>query len=390
VRPSFDFMFFTRYQAELEYCLGQAAELLGGPAHPLHLEWDLEKSLEKALVLEARRGLGREPAVLWLDRSKRGHQLYIGLARFRWPTPEGPVRLVRVVLPSEGCPLEGFWAVAEKDYRRFYRCVRRHIRSGEGEPPPILALADLDRLWNNTIGFLRRSRAAVRYGVVPKRGVLLLGEPGNGKTMACRWLAGQCRQSGLDWRNVTFQMYEHARQEGNLARLFWLDSPGIVLFDDFDAALRDREEAGQSELSTTFLGELDGVERKKGVVYLFTSNAQVAELDKAMRRPGRIDVILHFGYPDASLRRRLVRERWHPELVLAIDVEQLVAQTEDFSFAELEEVKNLLVLRHLDSGSWDWPWVRDAMELGRDARHASATIGFLPRLNGHASCLTPA
>ena len=378
-------MFLTRYQAELEYCLGQAAELLGGAARPVRLAWELHKVLWNSLIFETRRGLGREPPVLRLDDGRRAHSVEVGLTRFRWDTLEGPLRVVHVVLPDPpgaGASVEDFWAVAERDFRRFYRSLRRQAREGRCEPPPVMAEADRERLWNNTVGFLRRSGEVACYGVVPKRGVLLLGEPGNGKTMACRWLAGECRRHGLAWKNVTLQMYDESRQEGALPRLFWLSSPGIILFDDFDAALRDRRISGQADLSTTFLAELDGVERKSGVVYLFTSNAEVSELDPAMRRPGRIDVILRFPRPDEDLRRRVILQRWHPDLLASLDVEAIVAQTEGLSFAELEEVKNLLVLRHLDTGRWDWPWVRRAMEDRREGQHAARPIGFQPRLDG--------
>ena len=82
---------------------------------------------------------------------------------------------------------------------------------------------------------LQRSEMALeRFGVATRRGVLLLGDPGNGKTMACRWLFSQCCRSGLEWSNVTAAMYEDARAEREVPGLFRLDGPGIILFDDFE------------------------------------------------------------------------------------------------------------------------------------------------------------
>ena len=369
-------MYLSKYQTELNFCVAQASALLGGPARPVRLEWELEKSLQRRLVLQERRGLGAEPAVLFLDRSKRGHRLDIGIERYRWETPEGAVEVVRVSLPCGEHPVQDFWAVREDEFRRFYRLLRRHVRRVECESPPILDGLEQRRLWDNTVGLLRRgSEALVRYGVVPKRGVLLLGAPGNGKTMACRWLAAECRTAGLEWKSVTAEMYEDARIDRTIPSLFRLDSPGIILFDDFDAALRDRHVAGETDKHATFLAELDGVVQKTGVVYLFTSNARLEELDPAMRRPGRIDVIVHFANPGAELRRRLIVERWHPELVAGVDVESLVAQTDGYSFAELEEVRKQLVMRRVSSGRWDWPSVRREME-HRDTAGTARPIGF--------------
>lgn len=376
-------MFLAEYQAELEYCLAQAAGLLGGPAQPVWLEWELEESLEKLLKLEARRGLGREPAVLRLERTKRGHALGAGMERYRWDTEEGTVRIVKVVVPCGDCALVDFWAVRSSDYRRFYRFLRREIRGRHEQGPPVMPEAERQRLWENTIGFLRRGGPEMaRYGVTPRRGVLLLGEPGNGKTMACRWLAAEARRNGLEWKNITAEMYEDARIEREVPSLFRLPSPGIVLFDDLDAALLDRKLHDQGEKHATFLAELDGLEQKTGIVYLFTSNAALDELDPAIRRPGRIDVIVQFSKPDAGLRRRLISERWHPDLRAGIEVEGVVGQTEGLSFAEIEELKKLLVIRRVETGRWDWPWARAALRQ-RDRDHrARRPIGFHRGPNG--------
>jgi hypothetical protein len=145
---------------------------------------------------------------------------------------------------------------------------------------------------------------------------------------------------------------------------------------------RSRFQFGDTDRHSTFLGELDGMEQKSGLVFLFTSNAKLEELDPAMCRPGRIDVVVHFPKPDASLRRRVIETRWHPELASGVDVDTVVCDTRGFSFAEIEEAKKLLVMRHVDTGRWDWPWVRQALL----ARHASnqprRPIGFRPSPNG--------
>jgi cell division protease FtsH len=376
-------MFLTEYQAQLQYCLAQAAVLLGGPAQPLWIEWAIEVSIKRLLKLEVRRGLGREPPVLELDRSKRGHWLVAGMELHRWDTPEGSVRVVKVAVPCGVPGLEDLWAVRSSDYRRFYRFLRRRLRAGAEQGPPVMPDHQRQQLWENTVGFLRRGAAEMaRYGVTPRRGVLLLGEPGNGKTMACRWLAAEARRCGLEWRSISPEMYEDARAERQVPALFRLPSPGIVLFDDFDTALLDRRENQQDQKLFTFLAELDGLEQKTGIVYLFASNAALGDLDPAMCRPGRIDVVVQFPRPSAGLRRQLISRHWHRDLLTGTDVQTVVRQTDGLSFAEIEELRKLLVIHHLETGRWDWPRARAALRQRNQDQRASAPIGFGRGANG--------
>jgi SpoVK/Ycf46/Vps4 family AAA+-type ATPase len=237
--------------------------------------------------------------------------------------------------------------------------------------------ADRQRLLDNTIAFLRSGRDLLRKFEVPlKRGVVLLGAPGNGKTMACRWLLAQCHRHGLRWRSVSSEEYEAACQGGDVRELFELGGPGIVLFDDLDQALREADRGGAATRRTTFLTELDGLYPREGVVFLFTSNARWKELDPAFRRPGRIDLLLQFPRPDAELRRRFVSERWNLEIVAGINLDGVVEVTDGLSFAELEEIKKLLVLRYIDEGTWDWDAAWNAFSDNHNAARSRGSIGF--------------
>jgi hypothetical protein len=62
---------------------------------------------------------------------------------------------------------------------------------------------------------------------------------------------------------------------------------------------------------------------------------------------------LHFPKPDGVLRRQLF-DRWDPDLRAAVPVDRVLADTAGMSFAEMDELKNLLVLHFLAAGAWDW------------------------------------
>src|SRR5207249_10201136 len=116
-----------------------------------------------------------------------------------------------------------YTAAARKASARLYRIALRCRQ--ESEPPsipPVLPREQLDQLWKNTIGYLEGTNLEriKAYGGRAKRGVLLTGAPGNGKTMACRWIWEACRQRRWEYRLVTPDNYRAARAHGRLEDLF--------------------------------------------------------------------------------------------------------------------------------------------------------------------------
>jgi hypothetical protein len=382
-------MSFTQYQRVMRDCLAEIERLLGGSARPVSLTWDMEQLLRTLLLRRSRHGLGAGPPLVQFHEGSRGHRVEVGLQRYSLDAEGEKLSVVRAVLPCVA-GIEDFWAVRREDYVALFRALRRALRkrTATGHHAPVMPEAERRRLWENSIGLLTRARRTLdRYGVAIKRGILLTGSPGNGKTMACRWLQAECARHRLAWRNVTLDDYENARQHHCVPALFESDEPGVVLFDDFDAALRDRAGGGASE-HTVFLTALDGVRQPTNVVYLFASNLTPAELDPAVRRPGRIDVILPFDKPDADRRRALIERFWHDDIRAGIDVEQIVGDTRGMSFAEIEEAKKLLVLRHLDTGRWDWPHVLPRLRARLEAEPARRRIGFNARNGANGAAVS--
>lgn len=280
-----------------------------------------------------------------------------------------------------------FFAVSRADYTRFYRLALRAKReSVQPGLPPVLPPDHLETLRQNTLGYLDRNnlKRIKDLGGRAKRGLLLTGPPGNGKTSACRWLWQECLRLGYEYKLVTPDAYRAARSSCNpvqtVKELFTVDRRGVVFFDDMDIALRDRDTVHETDDQAVFLSALDGIEVNEGVVYVFTTNCSLDLIDPAFKRPGRIDLVLHFHAPDATLRRALI-ERWHSDLKAGINLQTVVAQTDGFSFAEVEELKNLLILRFIDANEWDWNWAMTQFRLNRQElanRSASRHVGFAP------------
>lgn len=383
-------MTLAEHQADFDYLLQRLSETLNAPVRPLNLDHHSSAYLLQHARKDGAVGLGASWPVRAIHPGSKGNSVTLGIERFRVQVGEDLIPVAKAVNPfcEDFCsPLNELWAVPAEHYQRLYKFLRRGVHERMKEIPPIMQPAEEERLWNNTLGFLERGEEAwERFGVTLKRGVLLSGQPGNGKTMAARWLISQASKLGYAWRTVRAEEYEMARHHGNAHGMFELDKPGIIFFDDLDTALKDREEYGNSPDHATFLSELDGLEIRKGVVYLFTTNAKVKDIDPAFRRPGRIDQIIHFPAPDAFLRKRLIVELWPREIVENIPVDEVVEKTEGRCFAEVEELKKLLVMRFLDKRTWDWPWAWESFEHRMEESEPKRPIGFVraPKSNGHA------
>ena len=173
------------------------------------------------------------------------------------------------------------------------------------------------------------------YGVPWKRGVLLIGPPGNGKTHTVKALVNRLRQPciyvksfkgcyGTDQSRMR-KVFERARQT----------APSIVVLEDLDSLLDDQNRA-------FFLNEVDGFAANTGVVILATTN-HPKRLDAAiLDRPSRFDRKYYFTLP-AAAERRAYLEMWNHSLAPALRMTEaalprVAGRTKGFSFAYLKEL----------------------------------------------------
>jgi hypothetical protein len=379
-----------RYSAEHRYLLAEAARA-AGLADPVAIDLD---EFAHPLVKKARRGPLRPiDGVLvrtWYPHNRRSWLgAWLGLRAYEI---DG-IRFVQVSFNYRKNRLAsgfGFFAVDRKDYSRLYRIALQCRRDAEPpSPPPVLPGEQLEQLWRNTIGYLDSANLERirKYGGRARRGVLLTGTPGNGKTMACRWIWEECRRRRWEWHLVTPDAYQAARKScdpvESVKELFTVEKRGVIFFDDMDIALRDRETVRETDDQAVFLSALDGITINEGVVFVFTTNCGLNLIDRAFKRPGRIDLVLCIEAPDPPLRRRLI-ERWHEEVRAGIDITRAVDTTEGFSFAEIEELKNLLIMCYMDAGAWDWEWALRQFDANRhDLTEQRRRVGFAPSLPAH-------
>lgn len=136
-----------------------------------------------------------------------------------------------------------------------------------------------------------------------KRGVLLFGPPGTGKTHVINYLLGQLPDFTVVL--VSGTAVERISEACSIARKL---HPALVIVEDVDLIAEDRGARGGSHpLLLQLLNELDGIGNDVDVAFILTTN-QIEILERALAaRPGRVDLAVEVPLPDKEGRRRLFR-----------------------------------------------------------------------------------
>jgi hypothetical protein len=176
---------------------------------------------------------------------------------------------------------------------------RPQIKRAEVVLPPDL----LDGIERQVLGIAQHAAALRASGQHLKRGVLLHGPPGTGKTHVVRYLIG--RLSGVTVVLLSGGSLARIRQACSVARAL---QPAVVVVEDVDLIAEQRgPHLGQHPLLFQLLNEMDGLGADANVTFLLTtSRADILE-EALAARPGRVDHTARLPLPDAAARRRLLR-----------------------------------------------------------------------------------
>lgn len=188
-----------------------------------------------------------------------------------------------------------------------------------------------------------------KKGIRMPKGILLEGEPGNGKTLFAKALAGEAKINFIPAKATDFESMFMAIGPMKVKLLFKKArrrAPCIVFIDEFDGIGTVRNYSGSAietentRIVTALLNELDGFEKTEGVLVIAATNS-IKALDPALIRPGRFDAKLTVPYPDAVARGKLVEMYCRGKTpAVECSVEKLVKMFEGFSCAKIESVLN--------------------------------------------------
>jgi len=202
----------------------------------------------------------------------------------------------------------------------------------------------------DVIDFLRNPKKYQRLGAKITRGVLLIGEPGNGKTLLARAVAGEANCPFFAVSGSEFIEVFVGVGAGRVRDLFTQarkHAPSIIFIDEIDAVGRHRGSGlggGNDEREQTLnqlLTEMDGFATAETPVIVLAATNRPDVLDKALLRPGRFDRRVMVPFPDLASREEILRVHIrNVKIDDSVDVKKIARGTPGFSGADLANLIN--------------------------------------------------
>lgn len=175
---------------------------------------------------------------------------------------------------------------------------------------PVLAASDvilpdglLEKVSDHALGIAEHRESLIRYGQHLKRGVLLYGKPGTGKTHTVRYLLS--RSVGVTAILLSGGSLARISEAATMARAL---QPSIVVLEDCDLIAEDRSFGhGPQPLLFEVLDAMDGLASDADVAFVLTTN-RVDMLERALaQRPGRVDLAVDIPMPAQAERVALIK-----------------------------------------------------------------------------------
>lgn len=190
-------------------------------------------------------------------------------------------------------------------------------------------LEDVKKFWG-------REDVFKKYGYTHKRGILMHGPPGCGKSYLIQVLAKHLIK---EMKGIVINLKDYDGVElflnyaGPVIRSIEKDTPIIVIMEDIDNILDY-----SNSILTKVLNMLDGLKQINKVVYIATTNYPEKLQERISNRPSRFDRKYRISTPDAKVREHYIRHKLKDEDISKIDIKKWVEATDKLSIAHIKEL----------------------------------------------------
>jgi len=211
---------------------------------------------------------------------------------------------------------------------------------------------------SEVVDFLRDKSKFAAVGARVPRGVLLSGEPGTGKTLLARAIAGEANvpffaTSGSDFSGIIVGL--GVAKIKDIFEMAKRNAPCLLFIDEIDAIGQRRSQNSfndqdREQTLNQLLIEMDGFSNETGIIVIGATN-RPDMLDPALLRPGRFDRQVHIDLPDMAGRAEILK--LHAKKIKmheSVDLGKLARGTTGFSGADLENLLNEAALHAVRSG----------------------------------------
>ncbi|MDD5702231.1 MAG: ATP-binding protein [Dehalococcoidales bacterium] len=239
-----------------------------------------------------------------------------------------------------------------------YGTRHRFLQPGQKNWDSIILSEDIkEEVRANTVNFLKKREQWGKYGIPSKRGIILAGQPGTGKTIMCKALMAEAEgitcittnAYGIDEDEYITELYDMARDL----------SPAILFIEDIDLIGQNRNEFGYQKGSAllSLLNVMDGIEDNTEIITVATTNC-LDTLDKALgERPSRFDRVIRVERPTLDQRREYI-ELLGKKVRMDENTKDYIARRSEYCTpAQLQEVIHGLVIEKSDAMTGEEPYL---------------------------------
>jgi ATP-dependent 26S proteasome regulatory subunit len=198
----------------------------------------------------------------------------------------------------------------------------------------ILAPQTLAEIRRQVVGVATHKRRLLAAGQHLKRGLLLYGPPGVGKTHTVRYLTSSL--TGTTVIQLTGGALHLIAEACSVARTL---QPAMLVVEDVDLIAEDRGmHPGHHPLLFQLLNEMDGLAEDADIVFVLTTNRADLLEPALAARPGRVDQAVALELPDAEARRALFELYRGPMSVESSGLDEILARTDGVTASFLKEL----------------------------------------------------